>query len=379
VYVIGLWDDPFDGPKPLPTAVVASKPDPAVPGDFRFQFTLSKTKFWQVGAVVVHNVEHPGLPAAEGDAVVLLGGGLDNQLRVAWLPLRRGNPPDPAAIRYFQGGSSWASAESDGVGVFALPPHYTSVSALWCAQVGQWVVTYSLANKVYPLDPKDPTPNVPAGPVVARFAPTPWGPWSREVEIFNPCRERAYGNFMHWSGMDDLHTRIAPSAAAWDDSPGFAYGAFMMERFTTFDPLTLDLRLAYLMSTSSPYQVQVMCTTVRLPPSARPVALSPAQMIVALASTNITFSVKESELLDWLSDPVDTPYPALARALLTLMGGRRLNQPVNIDVISADYEGCQPSPRNPDAVNMDTLRTAVLAASNENNGTGFATFSDLLV
>jgi len=96
--------------------------------------------------------------------------------------------------------------------------------------------------------------------LVARFAANPWGPWSDEVQVFNPCRQRAYGRFMHWSGMDDINTRIPPSAAAWGDSLGFAYGAYMFDRFTTFDLATRDLSLAYLMSTSSPYQVQVMRT-----------------------------------------------------------------------------------------------------------------------
>ena len=38
-----------------------------------------------------------------------------------------------------------------------------------------------------------------------------------------------------------------------------------MDRFTRFNPATRDLTLAYLMSTSNPYQVQVMRSVVRLP------------------------------------------------------------------------------------------------------------------
>jgi hypothetical protein len=379
VYVFALWDDPRDGPQPLPSAVLASKPDPGQAGTFHFEFTLSKSKFWQVSAVAVRNAEHPGLPAPDGDGVVLLGGGLGDQIYLAWMALQPGRGPDPSTIRYYIGGWSWTAAEDQAVGVVPLPKHYTSVSALWREDAGQWMIAYSLANKVYPPNKDDPAPNVPAGPVVARFAANPWGPWSDEVQIFNPCRERAYGNFMHWSGMDDLNTLIPPSETAWGDSPGTAYGAFMMDRFTTFDPATRDLSVAYLMSTSSPYQVQVMRTVVRLPPPAHTGTLSPVHTIAGLASTNVTYSVPETDLLDWLNDP-DTPYPALAQALLTLLQAKRLKQPVNIDVIRGYYEDNlgQPSPRSPDAVNMDALKTAVLEASNENNGTSVTDFQALL-
>jgi hypothetical protein len=380
VYVIALWDNPNDD-KSGPTALLASKPDPGQAGTFHLEFTLSKSKFWQVGAVRVNNAEHPGLPAPDGDGVVLLGGGVGDQIYLAWMSLQPERGLVPSTIRYYTGGSSWTPAETDltaalaheadAVGVVPLPKHYTSVSAMWREDAGQWAVAYSLACK--------PDPLLPAEPVVARFAANPWGPWSDEIQIFNTCRERAYGSFMHWSGMDDLNTRIPPSEAAWGDSPGFAYGAFMMDRFTTFDLATRDLSLVYLMSTSSPYQVQVMRTVVRLPPPARTGTLSPVDTIAALASTNVTYSVPESDLLDWLNDP-DTPYPALAQGLLTLMQPKRLNQPVSIDVIRGYYEDNlgQPSPRSLDAVNMDALKTAVLEASNENNGTNFTDFQALL-
>ena len=46
-------------------------------------------------------------------------------------------------------------------------------------------------------------------------------------------------------------------------------------------------------------------------------------------------------------DPVGTPYPALAQALLTLIGDQKLASPVFIDVIRGFYEEDlgQPSPR----------------------------------
>jgi len=46
--------------------------------------------------------------------------------------------------------------------------------------------------------------------------------------------------------------------------PGAAYGAFLLERYTRWKNATGELDLYYLMSTGSPYQVQLMHTTLRL-------------------------------------------------------------------------------------------------------------------
>lgn len=48
------------------------------------------------------------------------------------------------------------------------------------------------------------------GPIVARVATAPTGPWSREIVVFDPCREWAFGNFMHWPGLDELNKNGFP-------------------------------------------------------------------------------------------------------------------------------------------------------------------------
>ncbi|MCV7069161.1 hypothetical protein MJO55_08685 [Mycolicibacterium rufum] len=109
--------------------------------------------------------------------------------------------------------------------------------------------------------------------------------------------------------------------------------------------------------------------------------LTPEDTLKALSSVNILTSVEPvSDMVAWLGDR-DTPYPALADALLRLTVTRRLAAPVFIDVIRGFYEGDlgQPSPRDIAEVHDDHLRIAVLKASNENNGTEIATFEDLLV
>ena len=47
--------------------------------------------------------------------------------------------------------------------------------------------------------------------------------------------------------------------------PGWPYGAFLIDRYTTWNATSRNLTVAYLMSTSSPFQVQLMETTLMLP------------------------------------------------------------------------------------------------------------------
>jgi hypothetical protein len=275
VYVFGLWVNPLDpvppnAKGPPPTTFLASKFNPSQPGPyFSDSSNFSKAKFWQVAPVVVKNADHPGLPESEGNGLLLFGGGAGNVVSLAWMRIDRERGPIVSSIRYFTGNPDqpWTQAESDAAaalsheseakGLMHLPPHYTSVSATWLAEIKQWVLLYSRAYK----DAKTPELNNPAGPVVARFGATPWS-WGDEVQIFNTCRDRAYGNFMHWGGIDDIDKRVPPNI--FGDQPGWAYGAFLMNRFTHWDGAARRLSLAYLISTSNPYQVQVMNTELSL-------------------------------------------------------------------------------------------------------------------
>jgi hypothetical protein len=100
----------------------------------------------------------------------------------------------------------------------------------------------------------------------------------------------------------------------------------------------------------------------------------------ALLRARIDFSVPEQDLRDWLANPEFTPYPALAAALLHLLGGRRLRQPVFVDVIAFNYEHAPgaSSPRHLDDVHLGVLRAAVLEGSNERHGTSESDFQSLV-
>ncbi len=55
-----------------------------------------------------------------------------------------------------------------------------------------------------------------------------------------------------------------PALRFLGDDPGWAYGAFALAPLTEWDSATSRLTLHYLMSTSRPYQVQLMRSRVRV-------------------------------------------------------------------------------------------------------------------
>jgi hypothetical protein len=114
-------------------------------------------------------------------------------------------------------------------------------------------------------------------------------------------------------------------------------------------------------------------TVPQIPPDA-------AATINSLATAGIDFSVAVSDLADWLSNPDFTPYPAIAEALLRLLGGHRLKRLVFIDVITFDYEHTHgiASPRKAADVNTGVLKNAVLKAFNERYGGSAHDFQSLI-
>jgi hypothetical protein len=101
-------------------------------------------------------------------------------------------------------------------------------------------------------------------------------------------------------------------------------------------------------------------------------------VIQALGQMGVDFSVPQADLREWLANPDFTPYPAISQALLLL--GRKLKAPVFLDVIVFDYEHTHgvASPRKLGDVRPDVLKAAVLAGSNERNGTHVKDFEQLL-
>lgn len=106
--------------------------------------------------------------------------------------------------------------------------------------------------------------------------------------------------------------------------------------------------------------------------------LAPA-VIQGLGVIGVDFSVPEDELRQWLANPLFTPYPAFAQALLLM--GRKLKAPVFLDVIAFNYE-TQPgvtSPRLAADVQPAHLKAAILQGWNVRYGTQVSAFEEIAV
>jgi hypothetical protein len=225
-------------------------------------------------------------PFPDGDGLVLLGhGGPTNSVHMAWMPLYKGFDPDPATIQYYSDNATtgrWSCSEADAKTLFSTVA-YTSLSLAWIPDAKLWLLLYTLASPgTTPIsyNPANPTQYNPNGPVVARLGTTPWD-WSDEIIIFDPIRDNALGRFMHRPGP---HGRVSGEGDGLNDVPpkipqdfeqaygglaSFAYGAFLLNRYTRWDEVARDLTIYYLMSTFRPYQIHIMCSHFYVPASNR--------------------------------------------------------------------------------------------------------------
>ncbi|GAA2822115.1 DUF4185 domain-containing protein [Crossiella cryophila] len=253
-----IFDKPDASGYKEPNAYLTRTANPGDGKPFEQVFRWGENEFWQVAPTVVDNAAFDDLPSDTGRGLVLLGGGVTdgNQAAVhlAWLPLTPGQAPSAGEIRYHRGAQGW-SPPGEPAGMQPLwlrPPGYTSVSLTYVAQAQRWIALYSNASP-FGIGGE----NRPRDPVVARVASRPTGPWSAEIEIFNPCRDGAYARYMHWPGIDTLDEQD-PSGLR--DGTGWAYGAFILEPLTQWHPADRSVTLHYLLSTSRPYQVMHMRT-----------------------------------------------------------------------------------------------------------------------
>jgi hypothetical protein len=194
------------------------------------------------------------------------------EFRLAWMPLSPGTAPRFDSIRYYHAGKrQWFDTpdSSDGYGLFSYPSQYTHISLSWRHDAHCWILLYATASDI--------GTNFGA-PAVARFSQNLID-WSDPVSLFDPVRDRAYSHYMHQPAIDRINPDVPPSQPPGKDNPGWAYGAFLIDRFTRWDGPTRILSMVYLLSLSSPYQVQLMNTTVRLPdPITTPRSFQPREL-----------------------------------------------------------------------------------------------------
>ncbi|MFF9212948.1 hypothetical protein [Streptomyces sp. NPDC014791] len=211
---------------------------------------------------VVRTADHSSFLPATGTEFTLVmaafGFAPHTAFRLACMPLKAGAAPRLTDTRYYAGLNEagqpkWSTDDRQAVDLF---PHegYTSVSASWLPDLGLWLLLYSNAH--------DENEEARERPVVARLARTPMD-WahSDEVIIFDPSR--AYGSYMHYPGRDNIDERVPP---AGDEHKGWAYGPHLLDRYTRWNQATRELDIYYLLSLSSPYQVQLMHTKLLIEP-----------------------------------------------------------------------------------------------------------------
>jgi hypothetical protein len=262
-----VWVGQRPGGPPAGSYLV-STPDPSSAAPYRVERQVSPLRFdscgyWQVAPVVVDNGAHPELPTSEGRGVVMASHGFDVSLgsdgiHLAWISLEEQDPAS-APIQYaapLGGRLGWSPREQDARSLFPQPG-YTAVSLGWVEPAQRWILLYSKAGLA---DPGAGLPDRRDGPIVARVG-TSLSEWSDEVAIFDPVRDHATGRWLHRPGLDELH-HYPPGM----DRPGWSYGAFLVEHLTRWDPDSRHLELTYLLSTFSPYQVQLMRTTLLVAP-----------------------------------------------------------------------------------------------------------------
>ena len=159
---------------------------------------------------------------------------------LAYLPLHRGRGPIEGTQVYYAGGAAtpfWATDEADAITLF--PTYYwTSLSAGRIGG-GKWILLYQLAGPI----------EVPAShhlPIVARIADQPWQlATAPEIEVFDPTREGAWNRYMFGRGFPD-DDRNRPHIG----HPAFAYGAYLLNKYTQWDSARNVATIFFLMSTA---------------------------------------------------------------------------------------------------------------------------------
>ena len=242
---------------------LTSSSDPTRSAVFDVDFELSQgalSKVSKAAPSVVQNAKIAGLLSPEGDGLIMIGHA-GQGVHVAWMPLQPGRPPDRTQIRYWMGKSNpsehWSlpGREADAARLFSTKHYWTSLSVGRVKETGDWILLYQKA-----CGQKDG--DDPQGPIVARVAASPWAlSEANEVVIFDPGREDAWGKFMHWPGKDDPN-RWPPAFPG--EPKGFAYGAFLLNPYTNWNAREQTATIWYLMSTFSPYQVQLMRSQIRI-------------------------------------------------------------------------------------------------------------------
>lgn len=258
---------------------LASSDHPERPDPYKLHFAFSRGpdplrgRFLQVAPVVVNPAEIRGLEREAEAGVIVFGHGAASPdtpprngcihpsggvhgVHLAFIPLVKGVGPVKEGARFYMGGGpqpEWHADEAMSKALFATCYYWTSLSAGRIPGSGKWIVLSQLAGP----GEVDGSHHL---PIVARIADQPWEIGvAEEVPIFDPNREGAWGRYMFGPDFPD-NDRNRPHVGL----PAFAYGAYLLNKYTQWDRKQNVVTIFYLMSTSRPYQVQLMRSSIQL-------------------------------------------------------------------------------------------------------------------
>ena len=191
------------------------------------------------------------------------------------------------ATRYFSGMSNgqpiWSANESSAVPIVTdldpANPTIGNVSVFYSQPLGLWLMIYDGGRG-----------SISTEGMYVTYAPKPWGPWSTPQLVFNPCRDKGFGNFMLYyyataaqngcpsampAGVTSAPNSAGPAGPTIGDQTvndpattrGTAYSPTFVERFTIISGSTL--KLFYMFATWNPYAVVMMESdfTIASPPT----------------------------------------------------------------------------------------------------------------
>jgi hypothetical protein len=238
--------------------------DPFLPQPYDLLFkvsTASAPRFFQIAPCVIRNAEYADfLPSRVGDGLILFGHGWNdnaqsNGVHLAWLPLRPGQMPRLDEIQYYAKELSppWSANQQDATLLFGTEG-WSSISVGRVTATGHWILmNQTCGGREFP---KSFT-----GPIIARVADAPWTIMNAAaIPVFDPVRDNALGRYMHHASFPDVNNLIASVPVI--PHPGFAYGPYILNHYTAYDPAADIATIVYLMSTGKPYQVQVMRSSI---------------------------------------------------------------------------------------------------------------------
>ena len=216
---------------------------------FQYLYDVSRDKFINIAPVIVNNSDILGLPAREGQGLLLWGSGTYRRSDpyLAYIPLS--SVEDRGTLSYFsgltaEGSPHWSTSEAEAMSLFTHPC-IGELSVAWNPFLRQWLMLYNCGN--------------PRG-INFRVADQPWGPWSETQTLFHPWEDDGYCHFMHVSwqfrNCDSVHDPERQNV--W----GGEYGPYMIPRYFTGDGTRTTIY--YVMSTWNPYNVVLMRSELQL-------------------------------------------------------------------------------------------------------------------